>query len=75
MKPLPYGTRVKIVGITDAEDKDLNGVTGILRRKFTSPTTKHVFGDVGIKADPHFNIPFLNVMWNEVKEIYAENYF
>jgi hypothetical protein len=47
---LKYGDRVRIKGVTDTGDTDLNGKTGELSPKFFTDK-KHVLGDVGVWLD------------------------
>jgi hypothetical protein len=45
-----YGTEVEVCGITDIEDMDLNGLRGVLVKKwaFSNFDSRLTFGDIGI---------------------------
>ena len=47
---LPYGTSVEVCNIKDEDDLDLNGLVGILVKKWTfdNPDPRLTFGDVGV---------------------------
>lgn len=68
IKGMPYGARVRIVGITHESDMDLNGRVGVLQRKFFSDRRFQVFGDIGVLLDePSRGVRAINVCRSEVE--------
>jgi hypothetical protein len=62
-------TRIRIKGITDAEDMDLNGSTGELSPKFFHDK-RNVFGEVGVWLDvPCDGTRMVNVMNTEIEKL------
>ena len=71
-KKLPAGTRVRLTGITDKEDLDLNGREGVIcpKHRFGFKTVHHAFGDIGVALDSKGQYPErVNVLWPEVAEV------
>lgn len=71
MKRIPYGSKVRIVGIKHESDLDMNGLTGTLERKFfTKDNSFRVFGEVGVFLDATLKgARLVNVLWGEVEKI------
>jgi hypothetical protein len=71
----PYGCQVRVRGIRDDEDKDLNGREGMLVRKwdFGFSDKRYVFGDVGIVIDKENGRAIkANLTANEYEELWDE---
>jgi hypothetical protein len=70
-----HGYRVRVTGITDQEDADLNGRTGIVCAKHfvkVGEDPRTVFGDVGIVLDGDEKMRFANLNYGEFEEITDE---
>jgi len=71
MTRIPYGTRVRVKDIEHESDKDLNGLHGVLHRKFfTQDNDFHVFGEVGVYLDePLDGARVINVHRSEIERL------
>lgn len=70
-KTLPIGSRVRLEGITDQEDLDLNGRAGriVPKHRFRARSIDHAFGEIGVALDSKGPFPEpVNVLWSEVVE-------
>ncbi len=70
-----YGRKVRIQGITDIGDTDLNGKTGRLCAKHfinVNPNPRTVLGDIGIVLDGNEKMKYANLNYGEFEEIKDE---